>query len=343
VGLSKLVLMPGERADVIIDFAGLPVGTQLVLRNVARAPYPAGATPNGKTIGRIMQFRVVAPAVAGQADTSYNPAAPTIPLRNTPIPRLVNPATGTPTVVPDVKRQLTLNEVMGLPCTIGPIMYPGGPLEVLVNNTKYMGDSTRNDPGGLQDFTAKDIYGVITYYSEFPKEGDTELWEFINLTADAHPMHFHLTQVQLLNRQNFDLKKYNAAYAAAFPGGMMIDGFGPPKDYNVPNALPDGAIGGNPGVTPFLKGAIIPPNPNEAGWKDTIMVLPGQVTRIMVRYAPTDTTVGVKGAFPFDPNHGHGYVVHCHIVDHEDNEMMRPFSVLTDPKTPRTYVAGTDY
>ena len=121
---------------------------------------------------------------------------------------------------------------------------------MLVNNTKYMGDSPRNDPGGYQDFTLLTVNGVATYYSELPQEGETELWEIINLTADAHPMHTHLTQVQILNRQTFDVSKYLAAYALAY-GGVIKDGFGPPLNYNMPNA--DGAVGGNPAVTPFLK------------------------------------------------------------------------------------------
>ncbi|MBW6516981.1 MAG: hypothetical protein K0A89_00545 [ANME-2 cluster archaeon] len=67
---------------------------------------------------------------------------------------------------------------------------------------------------------------------------------------------------------------------------------------------------------------------------------PGEVTRIMVRWAPTDIPVGgVAGNpatlhFPFDPNGGHGYVWHCHIIDHEDNEMMRLDSVVLNPAAP---------
>ena len=48
---------------------------------------------------------------------------------------------------------------------------------------------------------------------------------------------------------------------------------------------------------------------------------PGEVTRIRVRFASQD-----GAAFPFDPTLG-GYVWHCHIIDHEDNEMMRQYRV----------------
>jgi FtsP/CotA-like multicopper oxidase with cupredoxin domain len=142
----------------------------------------------------------------------------------------------------------------------------------------------------------------------------------------------------------FDVPKYNAAYFAAFPTALFQPGFGPPLNYNVPNA--DGAIGGNPAVTPFLKNGARPPAPNEAGWKDTVIMYPGEVTRIAVRWAPTDLPANTPTAlatFPFSPDGDHGYVWHCHIIDHEDNEMMRPTMVRPNPSAPRSFVLGIDY
>ena len=54
----------------------------------------------------------------------------------------------------------------------------------------------------------------------------------------------------------------------------------------------------------------IPPPPWENGWKDTVIAYPGQVTRLRLRFA----------------NAGQ-FVWHCHIVEHEDNEMMRPYRI----------------
>jgi len=96
----------------------------------------------------------------------------------------------------------------------------------------------------------------------------------------------------------------------------------------------------------------MPPNANEAGWKDTVIMYPGEVTRIAVRWAPTDLSVSASQAdryFPFDPSGQgvRGYVWHCHIIDHEDNEMMRPDLVDLNFAAPapasRPYVKGTDY
>jgi Putative multicopper oxidases len=214
-------------------------------------------------------------------------------------------------------------------------MYEGGPLEILVNNTDLPGTDR-------PDFTPITVDGLTTYYSELPQEGETEVWEVVNLTADAHPIHLHLVQFQLMNRQAFNVAKYETTYAAAFGGGVYRPGFGPPLDYHTGNAR---ALGGNPDVVPFLKGPAKPPEPNEAGWKDTVVMYPGQVTRIAIRWAPTGlpaNTDPLDASYPFDPDGGHGYVWHCHIIDHEDNEMMRPTSVQAND-VDRIYVQGVDY
>jgi len=214
-----LVMMPGERYEVIIDFAGFAAGTRLLLANSARTPYPAGAPAAGGTTGRILEFRVGActSGTCGATDPSYDPAGlGTIRVVN-PIQRLVDPLTGAPapgTTVHKVRR-LTLNEYIG----------PGGPLEVLVNNTRYVG-------AVRADFTPITTKWNVTQYSELPNEGETELWEIVNLTADAHPIHPHLVAFQLMNRQAFDVRGYNTVYDGSFPGMTYVPSLGPPLDYN---------------------------------------------------------------------------------------------------------------
>ncbi len=370
---NVLTIMPGERYWFIVDFAGYGAGTvgpngkaysgHWLLRNNAKTPYPAGTAPQGSTVGRVMEFQVVGGA---QPNTGFNPATPGITLRGgggqiTDIVSLSNTTVTT-------KRQVTLNEIHLLPKTvIDPVTgvltaYVGGPVEILVNNTKWNGKPiTGVDSMGMftkgvrQGFTLDQRLG--NYLSELPLEGTTELWEIINMTMDAHPMHLHLVQFQLIARQNYNTNKYPAAYAAAFPagfdyttglntvGGLWLPAYGPPNDPSKPNAA--GALGGNPDVTPFLQGPLMPPLPQESGWKDTIMALPGTVTRLLVRWAPDYVAAGTTGAaaaFPFDPQQdGGGYVWHCHIVDHEDNEMMRPDRVTPASGANRIYIKGTDY
>jgi len=351
---GKLVIMPGERYEVIVDFKTVP-NARLLLRNTGRTPYPGGPPPNGSTLGQIVQFRVGAPPAI--ADTSYDPAlGGAIRGAGQTIERLVNPLTGTLLAAPTKIRQLTLNEVMGMGgigfdvVTNAPIAYPGGPLEVLLNNTKFSGTHM-----GMTrpDFTPiPSVGGPTTWFSELPVEGETELWEIVNITADAHPIHLHLVQFQLQNRQSFDAAGYTVAYDMAFPGGMYMPGYGPPMPYSGVLRAGVPLDGGNPDVTPFLKGPVTLAAPQETGWKDTVLVPPGMVTRFVVRWAPTSQPLATPPAqafFPFDPNDGGltNYVWHCHIIDHEDNEMMRPTSVVLNPLAPlpdaRPIRKGTHY
>jgi len=142
--------------------------------------------------------------------------------------------------------------------------------------------------------------------SETPTLGTTEEWIIVNPTADTHPIHLHLTQFQLVSRQPFQVNKYVKAWMAL-------------------NGPPPVATVTNPPYQLYLQGKTTGPKPQEMGWKDTIQMNPGEVTIIRVRFAPID--VG-SDAYPFDATAGPGYVWHCHILDHEDNEMMRPYIVL---------------
>jgi spore coat protein A, manganese oxidase len=128
--------------------------------------------------------------------------------------------------------------------------------------------------------------------TETPKVGTVEDWVYINMTGDTHPMHTHLVTFQVIGRTPFDAQAYEEAYEGAHgvPGG--ID------------------------PTPFATGPMEPPDPTERGFKDTVKANPGYFTTIRAKF---DLPTGVTP--PQD------YVHHCHIVEHEDNDMMRPFTV----------------
>jgi FtsP/CotA-like multicopper oxidase with cupredoxin domain len=339
--LSRLFIAPGERYDVIVDFTGLG-GQNITVTNDATAPYPGGLSPvpyvdpvlcaatggncpaDQPTMFNIMRFNVGAAAIG--VDTSCNPAVAGQCVRPANMVALTdkngNIAAG---VKIDKKRQLILKEYED-PTTLAP-------REVLVNNTKFDG---RLSPSINAEFGSDGI-------SELPQQGSTELWEIINLTMDGHPMHLHLTQFQVVNRESFNTTTYPAAWAAAFGSGpaplpagctkgKFCPGYGPPLSYKNLNA--DGALGGNPAIAPYLLHDAKAPAPEEAGWKDTAKILPGQVLRLIVRYTPSsaslvaNSTHAGKNLYSFDPTLGDGYVWHCHIIDHEDNEMMRPFRVV---------------
>jgi len=268
VTLKSLLLAPGERADILVDFSAVMPGTTIIFQNNARAPYPKGTSVDPQTVGQIMQFTVLN----------------TAPIAPATLPAALNVI---PVLTPDAaKRTLTLNEVMG----------PAGPTQAIINGQKW--------------------HDTI---SEVPQVGSTEEWEIVNLTADTHPIHLHLVQFQLVNRQDLQTAKYNSAWTAANAGGMM-NGMLPLMQPTV--TVP---------VAQYLQGKPDPPALNEMGWKDTIQANPGEVARIRIRFAPQEVNpANVRpGAnlFPFDPTVGPGYVWHCHILDHEDNDMMRPYKV----------------
>ena len=112
--------------------------------------------------------------------------------------------------------------------------------------------------------------------TENPVLNSTEIWSFINLTDDSHPIHLHLVRFQVLDRRPFDVSVYQLTGKVVFTG---------------------------PAVSLTA---------NELGWKDTVRADPFTVTRIIVKFE------GYMGR----------YVWHCHLLEHEDNEMMRPYIVM---------------
>jgi spore coat protein A len=122
--------------------------------------------------------------------------------------------------------------------------------------------------------------------TEDPKAGSMEIWSFANTTGDVHPMHIHLVQFQVLNRQTFDVKNYMQTGKLVFTGIPM------------------------------------PPESNERpAWKDTVKTYSGYVTRVIARF---DLPAGTQAK----PGEEFRYVWHCHVLEHEDNEMMRPYKII---------------
>jgi FtsP/CotA-like multicopper oxidase with cupredoxin domain len=239
---NRLLMGLAERADLIVDFTKVPVGNY-VLGNVGPdEPFGGGEPPDDfdvadpDTTGQVMQFRVV-PAVAPD---------PTTPPQFLVLPAISPLTGGTP-------RPLALLEQMS--------EFTDGPAEARL---------------GVVDTTGT-LVGKrwMDEVTENPATGATEVWEYYNATADAHPMHIHEVVFQVVNRQ-----------------GLAVD--------------PDGEV-----IQPVqLAGDPTLPESWENGWKDTVIAYPGQVTRLRLRFT----------------NPGQ-FVWHCHIVEHEDNEMMRPYRI----------------
>jgi bilirubin oxidase len=173
VALDQLLMGPAERADVIVDFTGLPEGTEVFLINegpdepfgggVAGSDFPF-ADP--RTTGQVMKF-TVGPLLA--PDTSVVPSS-------LPAPPKPRPET--------VTRQVSLNEAGStVPGFDGPVAAFLGTLNP---------DGTGNSLGWDAPIT------------ETPVLGATEVWEMHNFTEDAHPIHIHEVLFEVVNRQDIE-------------------------------------------------------------------------------------------------------------------------------------------
>ena len=248
VALDKLLLGPGERADVIFNFTGLSGNVELVDTEL-----PPSTVSPAEPLQRpeIMRFQV---------DLSLNTSIP-----NKALPSRLKGAFSVPGEV-DRRRFLTLEEQLD---------QNGEPVKLLLNGMRF-----EDRP-----------------VTERPKLGDTEQWQIINLSADTHPIHLHLVQFTIQSRQRLDVAGYQQALDAA----RAAAGGGPVDD--------NGRLV-NPDPAPYLQGAA-PVSANERGPKDTVRANPNEVTFIKVNF-------DIAGK----------YVWHCHILEHEDNDMMRPYDVV---------------
>jgi len=236
---NELTLGPAERFDIIVDFGGLARNTEIIMKNSAVTDFPSGMAPEWGT-QNVMKF--IVGRRAGFTNNIATQLRPTLPYF-TPL----NP-TGALHRYFDLKR-------VAEPCS-------GGEWLVLTLN------------GGWNGAVTGQHWDDIT---EFPPIGSTEVWEFRNTSPVMHPMHIHLVEFQVVNRENI----------------------------NPATGLPNGQI--------------FPPDPFEVNaWKDTVRAMPGQITRVILRFTDHNGVPDFYGKYPY----------HCHIIEHEDHEMMRQFQVV---------------
>jgi spore coat protein A len=287
---GSLVVAPAERPDIIIDFSA-HVGQSIVLYNDAPAPFPMGDPRDDYFPG----WNVKANPVNALTPAGFGPNSRILMRFD------VVPATGAPDL------PLTITTTSNMQPGIDPLLVPVGvttpPPGVTVRPLTL---NETFDPYGrllqllgtnVQLPKANDFGRAYTDpTTEMPLAGSTEVWEIYNLTADVHPMHFHLVNVQVINRQA--VQNFNG--------------------------------------TASFKAAPTPPAPNETGWKETVPMYPGTVTRIIMKFdvgpAAITKTAAMGGGtvlVPSSPRTGGAeYVWHCHILEHEEHDMMRPLVVI---------------
>ncbi|MGA7953434.1 MAG: multicopper oxidase domain-containing protein [Gloeobacterales cyanobacterium] len=256
---DRLLMGPAERLDVLVDFRNY-AGKTLKLKNKgAKKPFPTGTPPDPNIDGLVMQINVrKTPTLNPQIKKLYagrwNPVDP--PKKND--------ATTT--------RRVLLYEGRDSFGRIQPLLGSVMP---------SMGKS--NGPFKAIPLLWDD------QITEKPKQGTVEIWEIINTTADAHPIHIHEVLFSVWQRESISYKKKQ---------GVDVQAQCPPFILPFPDIS--------------LVGDARPGEDFEQGFKDTALCLPGEVTRLVVDFRNSTT-----GRF----------VWHCHILEHEDHEMMRPYDV----------------
>jgi spore coat protein A, manganese oxidase len=273
---GSLLLGPAERVDLLFDFSA-HAGQKVILYTDTPAPFPGGDPRNDYFPG---------------FNAKKNPVNLTTPAGSGPNTREIMrfnvvPATS---IDPPLAITKTANLAAGndpLPVPLGvTALPPGVPVRPLTLNEAF------DEHGRLIQLLGTNVAvgtGFGQAYTDAATEtvaaGSTEVWQIANLTADTHPIHFHLVNVQIISRQTM-----NGKYAGAPNLGMPV-----------------------------------PPAAFERGWKETVRMNPGEVTNVIMKFDLPAMPVIVP---PSPRTGGNEYVWHCHILEHEEHDMMRPLVVM---------------
>jgi FtsP/CotA-like multicopper oxidase with cupredoxin domain len=337
VSNKSVFLGPAERADVIIDFSAVPVGSKLILYNDAPAPVPAFDTRNdyytgdpdqsmvtgdgtggapttlpgfGPNIRTVMQIVVSGTAGPGANMAGLNTAIPAAFAASQPVPTVPESTYPAPyTAAAD-----TYSRIQDTSLTF--TQFGSATPVTMPLKSKAIHELFTLDYGRMNALLGTELpftnfltqttipLAYIDPPTEIFRNGETQLWKITHNGVDTHAVHFHLFNVQVINRVGWD-------------------------------------------------GAIKPPLPQELGWKDTVVMnpledvvvaatalkqnLPWTVpnsVRLLNPTMPQGSTVGFTGIDPYtntpivvtnEPyDYGWEYVWHCHLLGHEENDMMRP-------------------
>ncbi|GFO59677.1 hypothetical protein GMST_20020 [Geomonas silvestris] len=299
VANKTLLMMPAERADVLIDFSTLAPGSTVILYNDAPAALPGGDP-------RYDYY-------TGNPDQTLSGGSPTTLAGFGPNTRTIMQfrVTATPATAPVTTVNLTT-----LPAKLATAYTAGQPAHIVPAATyAKLTDTALTVAGASVPFKGKSInegfdptYGRISAMlgTEAPNgltpavplpyiapatetigNGQVQLWKVTHNGIDSHPIHFHLTDVQVVNRVAWD-------------------------------------------------GSISAPDPSEMGWKETVRMNPMEDIVVAMRptapilpftipdsMRPLDVTIPVSAMNP-QTNFGWEYVWHCHILGHEEFDLMRP-------------------
>lgn len=298
-GPFNLLLSPAERADVVIDFNGIPAGSSFILYADAPAPFPGGEPRNDYYTGYPDQS-----SIGGAPSTLPGFGPNTRTLMRITVTSGSGDGVGTASWLDALNARLKTNFLTGNqpgllynngdPSVPGRLPYKGPVTRQLTLNEDFDQYGRLIQTIGTVTSQSLNNQGLPTWGlpylstpTETPAAGAIEVWQIFNLTGDTHPIHFHLVNVQVIQRQAFQ---------------------------------------GTPGKVKLM-GQPVPPDPNELGWKETVRMNPGEVTTVIMQFdLPKLPTIAMNDAVS-PRTGGKEYVWHCHILEHEEHDMMRPLIV----------------
>jgi spore coat protein A len=279
VNRYTLLIAPGERADIIVDFRGFE-GRSIVLYNDAPAPFPTGDIRNDYYAG--------APNL-----TCIGGAAPAVPGLGPDTRIVMRFDVDTSGSVTEPDFNATLTQLQSALPAVYAATQPPAPSTQAPPKPKTLDEGFDSHGRLMQMLGSPEISGYLSTPVDVASHGETQAWQIYNLTGDTHPMHLHLVNVQISKHE-----------AWAFEDGHP--------------AMP---------LRP-IPGTARPPDPNEQGWKETFRVNPGEVTTII-------TTFDMPAGAPPSPRlqnsyrlKGAEYVWHCHILEHEEHDMMHALVIV---------------
>ncbi len=301
----NLLLAPAERADILIDFSSVPLGRNLILFNDAPAPFPMGdarndyysGNPDLSSIGGALPTRtgfgpntrtLLQFRVNGIAASTLSLPNPNYAFTMDPPMALVPTQDYNPGDIPNSAKFMINGVLTTVPIANVRSLTLNEDFDSYGRLLQTMGTTTSLS----QNNQGANTYGLgyMASATEVCANRTAEVWLIYNLSADVHPIHLHLVNFQVLWRAKFDA------------------------------------------VTPNFNSITSPrfPDANELGWKETVRMNPGEVTAIMMYFdapAPPKYIVNKVSTRAGLGTSGYEFVYHCHILEHEEHDMMRPLVV----------------
>jgi len=302
--VDTLLIETGSRYDVIFDFKNVGFGNRVIMKNIGGDEPFGGDIPGPQIFGetdRIMAFDVVLPLDAAVPDVTPTGIdfGPVIP-------------------VPTRLRKVALFEGKDEFGRLQPLLGTAKPATDFAGNPINWPNTLEYSSVGLTG----QMDGSIAWHSpttENPALNSTEEWEIWNVTGDAHPVHLHLVNFEILGRQEITWDSHTTEDDRVIPNDMYATPAGNGTYLVTQTTVQHNSVAGDPNtygvgfrIMKLTYGPIVPQPAQyvENAPKDMVTALPGQITRIKATFDKPGR-----------------YVWHCHILSHEDHEMMRVMHV----------------